>query len=137
MRIKELYIFPEKKARQLSMEHLSLIENEGIKGDAFCGNQARQVTIMSSEVLGKIQEARHQGICLKRYKYNILLEGVELSCLDIGDRLSLGEAEIEITEAKECKIFDCPLRSASCPISGLGVFAKVTKSGQISVGDIL
>jgi MOSC domain-containing protein YiiM len=71
---------------------------------------------------------------------NITTEGIDLSELEIGDKLKLGtEAEIKITKfGKQCHgrciIYE---QIGDCIMPRKGVFAKVNRGGPIRVGDIV
>jgi len=71
---------------------------------------------------------------------NVTTEGIDLLKLSIGCRLRLGEhVELEIVQLgkrchRHCEIFK---QLGDCIMPQEGIFAKVTKPGRISVGDII
>ena len=69
---------------------------------------------------------------------NILTEGLDLSKVEVGDRLLIGrEAVLEVTQkGKECHSPCWIYRSLGrCIMPEEGVFAKVVKGGTIRRGD--
>jgi len=111
----------------------------GIEGDAHAGNWHRQISLLAEESIEKI---RAKGAQVKSgdFAENITTEGIDLRNLVLGSRLRLGrEAEVEITQLgkkchNRCAIFQ---QIGNCIMPRDGVFAEVTKSGQIKVGDTI
>lgn len=70
---------------------------------------------------------------------NITTESLDVPALRAGDRLTIGEAELEITQVgKECHarcaIFE---QVGDCVMPREGVFASVLKGGRVTVGDAI
>lgn len=112
--------------------------NWGIVGDAHAGNWHRQVSLLSYE---KIQEFKEKGaeIVPGAFGENLIVEGYDFRNLPVGSRLAIGEAELEITQiGKECHNH-CEIYKAmgDCIMPREGVFAKVIKSGHITLGDTI
>lgn len=110
----------------------------GIVGDAHAGNWHRQVSLLSYE---KIQEFKEKGaeIVPGAFGENLIVEGYDFRNLPVGSRLAIGEAELEITQiGKECHNH-CEIYKAmvDCIMPRDGVFAKVIKSGHITLGDTI
>ncbi len=138
----KLYKVTEKKGESVSCNSLNLIKEKGIEGDYYAKGGSRQITLMSPELEERIKKAiqkakdnREAGICLKRYKYNILIDGASIETFEVGDKIFLNDVEIEISERKGCHEDDCPLAKSkkSCPIRGLALYGRVTKSGKVEV----
>ena len=110
----------------------------GIVGDAHAGNWHRQVSLLSYE---KIQEFKEKGaeIVPGAFGENLIVEGYDFRNLPVGSRLAIGEAELEITQiGKECHNH-CEIYKAmgDCIMPREGGFAKVIKSGHITLGDTI
>lgn len=110
----------------------------GIVGDAHAGNWHRQVSLLSYE---KIQEFKEKGaeIVPGAFGENLIVEGYDFRNLPVGSQLAIGEAELEITQiGKECHNH-CEIYKAmgDCIMPREGVFAKVIKSGHITLGDTI
>ncbi len=120
------------------VQKLVLEEGYGIEGDKFAGNELDK-TVM---IIGKksYDMANDVGIELKGGSYgeNLLLN-IDPHELDIGDRLKLNDAVIEISE--KCSICD-HLAVFGSKLPKLirkhrGLYCKIIKSGTIEVGSIL
>ena len=111
----------------------------GIVGDAHAGNWHRQVSLLSYE---KIQEFKEKGaeIVSGAFGENLIVEGYDLGNLPVGSRFRVGdEVELEITQiGKECHSH-CEIYTAmgDCIMPREGGFAKVIKSGHITLGDTI
>ena len=123
--------------KPLQVEELNLIVGEGIKGDAFSGDdENRQLTLMDYQARAKNQD-KADGFCLARFTENISLHDLDFSELEVGDKLVIGDAQLEITIAGKKCYPECPVykRQGNCGLWEKSAFAKVTKSGWIKVGD--
>lgn len=111
----------------------------GIVGDAHAGNWHRQVSLLSYE---KIQEFKEKGaeIVSGAFGENLIVEGYDLGNLPVGSRFRVGdEVELEITQiGKECHSH-CEIYKVmgDCIMPREGGFAKVIKSGHITLGDTI
>lgn len=77
------------------------------------------------------------GLCAQRFRADIAARGVDFSRLAEGDRLILGEAELEISGEKKRCFADCPLvkRGERCELPKMAAFARVTRAGEVRRGD--
>ena len=111
----------------------------GIAGDAHGGDWHRQVSLLAVESTDKMI-AKGAKVAPGNFAENITTEGLDLTALEIGSKLKLGDrAEVEITQfGKEChshcEIFQ---QIGDCIMPREGVFAKVIESGHINVGDAI
>ena len=126
-----------------SMEKARLIEDFGLEGDAHGGPGIRQLSLLAIESIKRQSEcpkARKKGISLGPgdFAENITTQGLDLANLKIGNRLKIGTATIlEISKiGKECHKY-CAIyyKIGDCIMPREGIFAKVVKGGEISVGD--
>lgn len=114
-----------------------LLEDGGLRGDAHAGDGHRQLSLLDSESISELQELSAQNIPLGSFAENITTEGISLFHLPIGTRLFIGKSLIEITQiGKKCHS-DCEIKKkvGKCVMPQRGVFARVIKGGEISVGD--
>ena len=113
----------------------------GIVGDAHAGNWHRQISLLSQISVERMQK-KLADYKLKpgNFAENILIDGMEVKTLPIGQRLRLGpEAVGEVTQiGKECHN-DCVIRQTAgdCVMPREGVFVKVIHPGVIHVGDLV
>lgn len=119
-----------------------LIEGFGVDKDAHSGPGLRQLSLLSIESIKKQKECakvKKTGFLLGPgdFAENITTEGVDLLSLNIGDRLKLGSALIEISKiGKDCHRY-CAIyyKIGDCIMPREGIFAKVLNGAEIKVGD--
>jgi MOSC domain-containing protein YiiM len=126
----------EKGTPKSNREEVRLIENWGIEGDAHAGNWHRQVSLLAMESIEKIHAL---GLAVRpgAFAENITTRGVDLLTLRIGDRIRVGDAELEITQIgkechQRCAIFE---QVGDCVMPKEGLFARVLQAGIIRAGD--
>jgi len=137
--VKAISISKHRGTKKTNVSSAELKTDLGIAGDAHAGNWHRQVSLLASEA---IEDAAKAGLSLGPgdFAENITTDGIELRALIIGSRLRLGKtAEIEITQFGKdchgrCEIFR---QLGDCIMPRRGVFARVIKGGNISVGDAI
>tara|TARA_Y100000294_G_scaffold177365_1_gene202510 strand:+ start:2568 stop:3005 length:438 start_codon:yes stop_codon:yes gene_type:complete len=109
----------------------------GIEGDAHAGNGHRQISILQGESIDKMRE-KVPALSNGAFGENIVTRNLDLSQLDIGDQLTLGnEVVIEITQiGKECHTA-CVIRTlvGDCIMPIEGIFSKVIKGGCLYPGN--
>ncbi|UCB53565.1 MAG: MOSC domain-containing protein [Candidatus Zixiibacteriota bacterium] len=127
----------DKGEKKTPVESVLLKKEWGIEGDAHAGNWPRQVSLLASESVKKMED---KGLSLGAgdFAENITTSGIDLLTLKIGTKLTLGdEVELEITQmGKECHdkcaIFE---QVGFCVMPEEGVFARVLKGGTVTQGD--
>jgi len=108
----------------------------GIAGDAHAGERHRQVSLLPGESIDrmkKILPTIEQGA----YAENMIIRGVDVMAVAVGDRIKVGEALLEITQVgKECHR-GCAIRkqTGDCIMPGEGLFARVLYGGTARPGD--
>ncbi len=113
-----------------------LLEEWGLEGDAHAGPWHRQVSILALE---SIEKMRAKGINVRpgAFAENITTEFLDIPNLHVGDRLTIGGAELEITQiGKECHT-PCAVyrRVGDCVMPREGIFARVIRGGEIHLSD--
>jgi MOSC domain-containing protein YiiM len=110
----------------------------GIEGDAHAGNWHRQVSLLSYD---KIQDFIMQGanVNFGDFGENIVAESIDFRSLPVGTRLVCGQAEMEITQIGKTCHSHCAIyrQIGDCIMPREGVFARVLRSGAVSVGDAI
>ena len=113
--------------------------NFGIVGDAHAGDWHRQVSLLAVESIDKMV-AKGADVQPGDFAENVTTEGLDFSMLSLGDKLKLGPTvELELTQFGKkchgrCRIYN---QVGDCIMPREGVFAKVTKPGWLSVGDVV
>lgn len=119
-----------------------LIEGHGLDKDAHAGGGIRQVSLLSIESIKKQKECakiNSAAASLKAgdFAENITTEGIDLSTLKIGDKLTIGDTIIlKISKiGKECHRY-CSIyyKIGDCIMPREGIFAQVLKGGEIKIG---
>ncbi|AKI97637.1 MOSC domain-containing protein [Kosmotoga pacifica] len=113
-----------------------LIENYGIEGDAHAGDWHRQVSMLA---LSSIEKMRAVGLQIGfgDFAENLTVKGVTLHELPLGTRVRIGKAVLEVTQiGKKCHN-GCEIsrQTGICVMPLEGIFLRVIKGGEISVGD--
>lgn len=128
---------PKKGTAKYEVKEALLIEDFGIKDDAHAGKWHRQVSLLE---LKKIEDFNAEGGNVKfgDFGENIVVDGIEVDKLNIGQKLKIGDVILEITQIgkkchSECEIFH---RVGKCIMPIHGVFTRVLKGGTIRVNDI-
>lgn len=126
----------EKGTAKNMVQEANVIEDFGIEGDAHAGKWHRQVSLLALE---KIEEFRNKGATVEfgAFGENLVISGIELNKLPVGQRLRVGEAELEVTQIgkkchDKCAIF---YQVGQCIMPINGIFTKVLKGGKVKVGD--
>ena len=137
--IRAVCISGKKGEQKHAVEEVELLPDHGIVGDAHAGNWHRQVSLLSTESVAKVQEKIPFKLAPGAFAENILLEGICLYELPVGTRMKLGTALCEVTQiGKECHN-DCAIRKAAgdCVMPREGIFVKVLTASRAKAGDFV
>ncbi|MEA3507834.1 MAG: MOSC domain-containing protein [Synergistota bacterium] len=113
-----------------------LVEELGVEGDAHAGFAHRQVSVLAMEDIETMKPAL-PDLAPGSFAENLTLEGLDLLGLNIGDRLEVGEALLELTQiGKECHS-RCQIyhTTGDCIMPRKGLFFHVVRGGRVAVGD--
>ena len=112
------------------------IEDFGIENDAHAGKWHRQVSLLE---FNKIDEFRKKGakVDFGAFGENLVIEGIELHTLPIGQQIKIGDVLLEVTQIgkkchDKCQIY---YQVGECIMPKNGIFTKVLKGGEVKVGD--
>lgn len=120
-----------------SVPRVNALTDMGLEGDRFCDGSDRQISLMAEDLQKWMKAQEIQGVCFRRYKGNLMVNGEDPSAWKKGTLLKVGNANLKVTIShKECfpecerlsKGMECRLRNGCC-------YARVIKGGTISVGD--
>lgn len=113
------------------------IEDFGIENDAHAGKWHRQVSLLE---FNKIDEFRKKGanVDFGAFGENLVVEGIELHTLPIGQLIQIGDVLLEVTQIgkkchDKCQIY---YQVGECIMPKNGIFTKVLKGGRVKVGDV-
>ncbi|MDR3230675.1 MAG: MOSC domain-containing protein [Synergistaceae bacterium] len=113
-----------------------LVADMGMEGDAHFGFGHRQVSLLNAEAAAKIRE-KVPHLKPGDFAENLLIEDFDLARLSLGDRVRVGETELEVTQiGKECHSH-CAIYEAAgdCIMPRLGIFCRVLRGGTVRAGD--
>lgn len=134
--VESVNISEKKGVPKHEVPEISLVENHGIAGDAHAGAGHRQVSFLAGEAVDKMKAL---GLSLSpgAFGENIVTRGVDWTLSEIGERIAIGQALLEITKiGKECHSH-CAIYEAAgdCIMPRHGIFARVLKGGVIRAQD--
>lgn len=114
-----------------------VVDANGILNDAHAGPWHRQISLLSSEDIGRFGEKYDQGFSYGDFAENITTAGLDLKELSVLDHLILGDVELEVTQiGKKCHGGGCAIFHAvgKCVMPKEGIFCRVIKGGTLNTG---
>jgi MOSC domain-containing protein YiiM len=132
-----VYVGSRKGEGKTSVESAELIADHGLRGDSHAGRDPdRQVSLFAVETLRAIRDEGFE-VSAGSLSANLFTENIDLNSLNPGARLRIGEAIIEIAEArKPCRsITKIDNRLPKRLFGQCGQVARIVKSGVARVGD--
>jgi MOSC domain-containing protein YiiM len=125
-----------KGERKTPVDAVELREEHGIVGDGHAGPWHRQVSLLAQESIDKMR-ALGLDVTTGDFAENLTTVGLNLPALPLGTRLSIGGAELEVTQiGKECHT-RCAIfyQAGDCVMPKEGIFARVLRGGTVRPGD--
>jgi molybdopterin adenylyltransferase len=138
-RIRAISVSKQKGMQKANVPGAELRTDHGIVGDAHAGDWDRQISLLEIECID-MMVAKGAKVSPGDFAENITTEGIDLAASKLGDKLRLGtEVEIQITQFGKkchgrCKIYE---QIGDCIMPREGVFARVSRGGSITVGDVI
>ena len=135
--IKAVCISEKKGQQKHPVDQVRLLPDVGIPGDAHAGNWHRQVSLLGTDSVARLQEKVRIPLFPGAFAENILCEGICLYRLPVGTKLRIGSALCEVTQiGKECHA-DCAIRqqAGDCVMPREGIFVRVLEEGTAKAGD--
>lgn len=119
------------------LESANLVAGYGIEGDRKGGNPKRNLNIMS---YGTLEALRAEGFSTLpgQMGEQIVLQGLDVGKLVVGDRLQIGDTAIVevVSHRTGCQRFEhIQSKTAQQAAGRMGVMARVVTGGPISVGN--
>lgn len=137
-RIRAISISKQRGIPKTNVSEADLEAGLGVVGDAHADGGHRQVSLLAAEEIERLGE-KGASISPGEFAENITTQGLDLRILKVGSRLKLGVAELVVTQLGKrchgrCAIY---AKLGDCIMPRQGVFARVTASGRVRVGDII
>ncbi len=135
-KVRAICISEKKGTAKVQVPKAEFIEDFGIKGDAHAGKWHRQVSLLAFE---KIEDFRADGgnVDFGAFGENLVVDGIELNKLPIGQKIKIGEVLLEVTQiGKKCHD-KCAIyyQVGRCIMPDYGIFTKVLNGGEITLGE--
>ncbi|HEY8462263.1 MAG TPA: MOSC domain-containing protein [Blastocatellia bacterium] len=132
-----VYVGSRKGEGKTYVESAELIADHGMRGDSHAGRDPdRQVSLFAVETLRAIRDEGFE-VSAGSLSANLFTENIDLNSLNPGARLRIGEAIIEIAEArKPCRsITKIDNRLPKRLYGQCGQVGRIIQSGVARVGD--
>ena len=132
-----IYVGSRKGEGKTPVESAELVAGHGLRGDSHAGRDSdRQVSLFAAETLREIQNEGFE-VSAGSLSANLLTENIDLDSLKPGARLRIGDAVIEIVEArKPCRsITKIDNRLPKRLFGQCGQVGRIVKGGVARVGD--
>jgi MOSC domain-containing protein YiiM len=122
---------PKRKEPMEPLESARVFENEGVEGCAHRRSGKRSVLFVALEDLEALDVAPGA------VKENFTVSGADVMRWPLGHRLTIGDAEFEISMVCDpCENMEKIRPGLQAELEGRrGMLARVTKTGRVSVGD--
>jgi molybdopterin adenylyltransferase len=114
------------------------LTGQGIVGDAHAGSWHRQVSLLGTESIEKMQHAAGRKFKAGEFAENITTQGFPLFNMRPLDRLTSGNLVLEITQiGKKCHGEQCAIfrETGDCVMPREGIFCRVLEGGMLRAGD--
>lgn len=136
--IKAISISDRKGTRKTNIDTTRLITDFGLENDAHGGRWHRQVSFLAQESINTMR-AKGLDVVAGNFAENITTEGLDLTALEVGRHISIGDAKLVISQLGKichtrCAIFH---QAGDCVMPREGIFAVIQKGGAIRVGDVI
>ena len=133
--VKAVCTSEKKGVEKHSVPEGHFLKDFGIEGDAHAGKWHRQVSLLSYD---KVKEFNERGAQVEdgAFGENLVIEGIELNTLSIGQKIKIGDVLLEVTQIgkkchDKCQIY---YQVGECIMPKNGIFTKVLNGGNVKVG---
>jgi len=137
-RVEAICISTKKGIVKREVDQAEFQDGWGIDQDAHAGRWHRQVSLLAGESIDRVKESL-PSLKNGAFAENIITRGLDLSTVQVGDRLRLGtEVVLEITQiGKKCHNDGCAIKKATgdCIMPKEGLFARVIHGGTLKKND--
>ena len=136
-RLHSISINPDRGQIKQEVPEAEVVTGFGLQNDGHAGDWGRQVICLSWESVQRISQEKDLDIGPGQFAENLLIEGIDLSRVAVGDRLRIGHHTIlkvtQIGQGDDSSLVARALGVSLLPYEGL--FCQVIKGGLIRPGD--
>jgi MOSC domain-containing protein YiiM len=120
------------------LNEVKLLTGLGMEGSYQQGGE-RQLCLLTAEIREWMDLQSEKGLCFRRFKENILIEGLANGVLLPNTLLQTENVILRTSESRKHCFEECRFVSESirCWLSECVVFATVEQGGTVKVGDYL
>jgi MOSC domain-containing protein YiiM len=135
-KITAISISDRKGIRKKNIQSTNLIADFGLEGDAHAGKWHRQVSFLAQESIDTMR-AKGLDVVAGNFAENITTEGFDLTSLKVGTHLTIGKAELVISQLGKICHTRCAIyhQAGDCVMPREGIFGVILEGGRINVGD--
>lgn len=138
-KIISIHISSKKHGNRQSKKEVDLKENWGIVGDYYAGNTEKQISMISIEIINRVEKSCVLSPEAGSFKENITTEGIDLSNIEVGAIVRIGSTLNQVisigkTCYKYCEIYK---ENQNCIVPFNTIFLKVLEGGTIKIEDVI
>lgn len=136
-RLERIVCVPAKGEPGISVSEQNVSVEYGLEGDYHGKDGDSSLTVWTAEARQQLTDRQFSGICFQRFRENLSLSGLDLSVLEAGDRLLIGDVVLEVEpRKKKCHPDICPLTEgrADCLLKRQSLYVTVQKRGLLVTG---
>ena len=101
--VRELYVFRQRGQPGEAVESAWFRRGIGMEGDRHAAGGERQTSLLAGETRDWMEKQTEPGLCFRRYKANLITEGIDTTQLNTGDLLAAGGAVFRVSGyGKKC-----------------------------------
>lgn len=137
-KVESVNISDKKGIQKHPVDEIELVEQMGIRGDAHAGPWHRQVSFLSAEAVDRFKERYPKvEIFSGAFGENIVTRGVEWAEAQVGHKIRINAAELEVTQIGKTCHDHCAIYEATgeCIMPTQGIFARVIRGGKVRAED--
>ncbi len=132
-KVTHLFRAPKKRAPMEELAEVVVAEDFGLEGCAHARPGKRQVLLMDEETL------RSFGLAPGIVRENVTTEGLDVNGLKVGQRLKIGELELQVSLVCDpCEQIEALREGLQAAMEGKrGMLCRVVRGGLLRRGDAI
>ena len=135
--LKKIKIFLQKGQPPEIASNALCVVDLGLQGDRFAKGGAKQVTVIDQQCEQWLEKQQIKGLCFDKFKANLTIGDIDLSKVNSGEKLFIGDAVLTVSQEKKECFAECA-RVQNCMECMLRTNAKylvVSSGGTININD--